>query len=264
MLTVGVDLSAEETNTCLATIEWTAPGAGNPADPAGTACLTDLQSKVGNDAILSAAIPAAKLGIDCPFGWPIGFIEFVLAHQHGDVQPPSIRPLDWRRTLANRETDLYVRAITGLTPLSVSADRIGHAAMRCAALLAELKQVGVPIDRSGQSGAVAEVYPSACLLRWGLLHRRYKHRANLSALDGLVDALLSAAPWLRLGEHERLVRTNDDAFDAVIAALGARAVERGLTEPPPPQHRAAAGIEGWIAVPREDSLRLLVGQADAG
>lgn len=250
MLTVGVDLSAEETNTCLATIDWTA---------AGAARLIDLQSKVGNEAIVTAAATAAKMGIDCPFGWPVGFTEFVAEHQGGDVQPRHGRPLDWRRKLANRETDLYVRTITGLTPLSVSADRIGHAAMRCAALLAELKQAGVLVDRSGQTGAVAEVYPSACLLRWGLLHRRYKHRANLSALDGLVDALLSAAPWLRLGEHERLVRTNDDAFDAVIAALGARAVERGLTEPPPPKDQQAAEVEGWITVPFEGSLKQLVG-----
>jgi hypothetical protein len=261
MLTVGVDLSAEETNTCLATIDWTAV---LPGEPGGTAVLVTLETRVGNAAIVQAAIPAVKVGIDCPFGWPVGFTEFVAEHQGGDVQPRHGRPLDWRRKLANRETDLYVRTITGLTPLSVSADRIGHAAMRCAALLAELKQAGVLVDRSGQSGAVAEVYPSACLLRWGLLHRRYKHRANLSALDGLVDALLSAAPWLRLGEHERLVRTNDDAFDAVVAALGARAVERGLTEPPPPKDQQAAEVEGWITVPVEGSLRQLVGQPAAG
>jgi predicted nuclease with RNAse H fold len=264
VLTVGVDLSAEEANTGLATIEWTAARPG-PEDGAGSAAvLVDLQARVGNGAIVQAAIPAAKVGIDCPFGWPVGFTEFVAEHQGGDVRARDGRPLDWRRKLANRETDLYVRTITKLTPLSVSADRIGHAAMRCAALLAELKQAGVPVDRSGQTGAVAEVYPSACLLRWGLLHRRYKHRANRDALDGLVDALLGAAPWLSLGAHERLVRTNDDAFDAVIAALGARAVERGLTEPPPRKDQKTAEIEGWITVPKPGSLGRLVGQPAVG
>jgi hypothetical protein len=251
MLTVGVDLSAEEANTCLASIEWAADD--------GSATLVDLQTRVGNSAIVAAARPAAKIGIDCPFGWPVGFTEFVLEHQNGDVRPRSGRPLDWRRPLTNRYTDLHVRGSTKLTPLSVSADRIGHAALRCAALLAELKLAGLAIDRSGQSGAVAEVYPSACLLRWGLLHRRYKHRANQAALNGLVDELQRAAPWLDLGSHGALMRANDDAFDAVVASLGARAVVRGLTEPPPPEQLDLVSIEGWITVPDAGSLSQLIG-----
>jgi hypothetical protein len=255
MLTIGVDLSAEETNTCLAAIDWSTGGA---------ATVVDLQSRVGNHTIVEAAVPAAKVGIDCPFGWPIGFTEFVLEHQNGDVGPRAGRPLDWRRSLANRETDLHVRRMTSLTPLSVSADRIGHAAMRCAALLAQLKRAGLPVDRSGQSGLVAEVYPSACLLRWGLLHRRYKHRANRAALSGLVDDLQQAAPWLELGEFEPLLRASDDAFDAVVAGLGARAVVRGLTEPPPAELAALAQVEGWITVPDAGSLSRLIDQSALG
>ena len=63
MLTVGVDLSAEETNTCLATLDWTSPG---------SATLLELQTRVGNEAIVEASRPAAKVGIDCPVGWPGG------------------------------------------------------------------------------------------------------------------------------------------------------------------------------------------------
>jgi hypothetical protein len=57
-----------------------------------------------------------------------------------------------------RLTDLAVREVMRLTPLSVSADRIGQVAMRCACLLAQLAQQGYAVDRSG-GGKVAEVYP---------------------------------------------------------------------------------------------------------
>jgi hypothetical protein len=56
-------------------------------------------------------------------------------------------------------TDEAVRAETGLIPLSVAADRIGHAAMRCAGLLAQLARRGQSVDRCGR-GVVVEVYPA--------------------------------------------------------------------------------------------------------
>lgn len=40
----------------------------------------------------------------------------------------------------------------GISPLKVSADRIGATAMRCAFLLAALEAEGVEIDRSGRRG----------------------------------------------------------------------------------------------------------------
>jgi hypothetical protein len=66
----------------------------------------------------------------------------------------------------------------------------------------------------------------------------------------LLDALISAAPWLNLADHERLCRLSDHAVDAVVAApLLARAVARGFTEMPEGTDRASAGTEGWIALP---------------
>lgn len=147
----------------------------------------------------------------------------------------------WRRGLAYRVTDLFVREEAGLNPLSVSADRIAYVAFRGANLLAAL---GGPIDRSG-AGLVVEVYPAATLRRWGLTHRGYK----LPGRDSLVDELLAAAPWLDLGPHEALCRRSHDAFDAVIAALATRAAALGHTQPPTPEQREAARVEGWIALP---------------
>lgn len=248
VLTVGVDLAAEDTTTCLAAIRW----------DGGTARVEQLLTRVGNPQIVIAARSAAKVGIDCPFGWPVPFIEFVLEHDRGRVSPRAGRPIDWRRRLANRMTDLVVRETIPLVPLSVSADRIGHAAMRCAALLAELAEDGADIDRSGRSGLVVEAYPAASLHRWGLTHRGYKRRANTANLAVLVDGLSAAAPWLDLGAYVDLCRTNDDAFDAVVAALTARAAVCGLTAPPTDEHMAVARREGWIAIPYEGSLRQLM------
>ncbi|MEV1178857.1 hypothetical protein [Nonomuraea sp. NPDC049784] len=65
---------------------------------------------------------------------------------------PRVSGRAWRRDLALRVTDQVVHQQTGLTPLSVSADRIGHATMRCAAPLAELARRGRPVDRAAGSG----------------------------------------------------------------------------------------------------------------
>ncbi|AGL18533.1 DUF429 domain-containing protein [Actinoplanes sp. N902-109] len=233
MRTLGVDLAAADERTALAEIDWYAGGAA----------VRNLRLGVTDQEIVQAVGRADKAGLDCPLGWPVAFAEFLAAQQHGRVPaPPDGRTgAAWRRRLAYRVTDEVVRARTGLIPLSVSADRIAHAAFRCAALLAALPQ---PVDRTG-AGVVVEVYPAAALHRWGLAHRGYKTTGHAF----LVDDLLTAAPWLDLGACEPLCRSSHDAFDAVIAALAARAAALGATGVPDAAQRAAARTEGWIAVP---------------
>jgi len=259
MQTVGVDLSAETKDTWVATIEWTAGGAR----------LVDLQGNVRDEQIVDAAQAAAKVGIDCPFGWPDLFVDFVTQHRNGDVGAQGGIPKDWRRNLANRVTDLAVRTAVQprkLNPLSVSADRIAHTAFRCAALLARLKVAGVEVDRSGVAGTVVEIYPAASLLMWNLPHGGYKGGTNAAVLAGLVCQLLSPqhAPWLDLGPWSAMCRENDDAFDAVVAALSARAAARGLAITPNANQLREAKTEGWIAVPVEGSLAMLVSQDSIG
>jgi predicted nuclease with RNAse H fold len=248
VLAVGVDLSAEELKTWMASVELLPSGA----------TLARLDASVSNDQIVAAAGPADVVGIDCPVGWPVAFVDFVNEHMGGDVAPREGTPIDWRRHLAYRATDRSVIAETGLRPLSVAADRIAHAAMRCAALLAELQRHGVEVDRSGMTGKVVEVYPAASLAQWGLTHRGYKRAANATQLDELVSALQLSAPWLDLGDYESACRTNDDAFDAVIAALSATAARMALTTPPTGSAIELARREGWIAVPRAGSLSQLI------
>jgi predicted nuclease with RNAse H fold len=239
VLTVGVDLAAEPANTAVARIRW-----------ADSCAVVEAVEVGAEDPVLAEQIMASdKAGIDCPLGWPRRFVEFVAEHQAGTlVVPEGIVGKDWRRQLALRLTDLAVRSATGLVPLSVAADRIGLAAMRCAALLARLAAAGHPVDRSG-AGVVVEVYPAAALKHWGLTHRRYKGFANTAVRQQLVDALTAAAPWLNLGHHEQTCRRSDHALDAVIAALNARAAALALTTTPNPEQLDAASTEGWIALP---------------
>jgi len=239
MLTVGVDLAAESARTALASVEWDTK----------RAAITELIHGVGDDVILAALAPAGKAGIDCPLGWPEAFVDFIADHRVGHVTiPAGLTGQQWRRRLAWRLTDEAVRAETGLIPLSVAADRIGHAAMRCAGLLEELARRGQPVDRCG-NGVVVEVYPAASLKQWGLPHRGYKQSRNAQALQALIDDLLAAAPWLDLGPYENLCRSSHDAADAVIAALTARAAQQGLTTRPDGRQEPAARSEGWIALP---------------
>ncbi|MEV1176077.1 DUF429 domain-containing protein, partial [Nonomuraea sp. NPDC049784] len=107
---------------------------------------------------------------------------------------------------------------------------------------------GRPVDRRG-AGAVVEVYPAACLKRWGLPYRGYKRAANLTELGLLVNRLLESAPWLDLGEYEPLCRASDDATDAVVSALAARASALGLVTVPTGEQSGVASTEGWIALP---------------
>ncbi|GAA1308040.1 hypothetical protein Psi02_65980 [Planotetraspora silvatica] len=247
VLTVGVDLAAEAVRTAVAWVEWSA----------GRAFVKDVAVGADDDLIIEAIKGAGKAGIDCPLGWPELFVSFVSAHRAGDVVVPGGLGRDWRRDLALRVTDRAVHERTGLRPLSVSADRIAHPAMRCAALLARLAvETGTAVARDG-GGPVVEVYPAASLKEWGLPYRGYKRTENAEARGRMIDALLAAAPWLSLGDHESACRRSDDAADAVIAALTARAAACGLVTVPGPAQVANAVTEGWIAIPTTplDALR---------
>ena len=261
MRTVGVDLAAEAKGTAVAVVDWPA-GSTTPNEPAQSGESARLvHLRVGEDdrAVLAARDGADRAAIDCPLGWPEPFVEFLLAHRTGHVLPPlGVDGLVWRRTLSRRTTDHECQRLTGLAPLAVAADRIAAVAMRGAGLLGALSAAGTPVDRTG-AGTVVECYPSAALRTWGLPHRSYKRAAGASGLAALVDALTAALPGLDVDGHQPLLRGSDDAFDALVCALVARAAALGQVTAPASHQRDVAAREGWIVLPTGPLAALLPG-----
>ncbi|KAA0023699.1 DUF429 domain-containing protein [Antrihabitans cavernicola] len=232
MTTVGVDLAAEPAKTAMAVVTWTTKSAR----------VVKLATGISDSDIVAAAAGATRIGIDAPFGWPEAFVDFVAGHHAHRPLAGPLETRDQRRPLAKRLTDLVVQQRSGVVPMSVSADRIAHVALRCVGILAALN-VADRVD-----GVAVEAYPAAALKHWGLQNRGYKGSAA-GGFDDLVTAFTTATPWLDFGEFDGMWRESDDAFDAVIAALIARAAALGRTALPDGPERDVASREGWIHVP---------------
>jgi predicted nuclease with RNAse H fold len=225
----------------VAVLEWTA----------GSARLEHLALNVGDQEIVDLFGNSSMTGIDCPVGWPDAFLPFLAGHLKFDARPVLDHDgIEGRRLLAYRDTDRFVTGRTGLIPLSVSADRLAHPAMRCAVIQAKIAAEYGPQTRDG-SGRLAEVYPAASLKIWGLLARGYKGRgaSETKRLGLMVESLTAAAPWLDLDGHAGELAASDDMFDAVIASATARAGCLGKTILPDAAHAKAALSEGWIHLP---------------
>ncbi|MCP4902674.1 MAG: DUF429 domain-containing protein [bacterium] len=241
MKTLGIDLSSDPSKTGGCVVEWSV----------GEALVLELQVGLVDDALLELHSRSDVTGIDSPFGWPEPFTEFVKRQRD---QPTEYLP-DWtnerRDQLRFRTTDFKVKEVIGRWPLSVSSDLIALPTMRCVGLLARM---GVE-DRSG-NGRVFETYPAAALKQWGLRSTGYKKPKNVEVLRSLFSDLCERAPWLKIPapEHRDLLSTNDDAFDALIAAMITRAAVLGLVVQPTTEEKARARTEGWIAIPDEGSF----------
>lgn len=230
------NLAGADNHTAMATIEWLPD----------RAVVRSLVLDVSDIRTVEASQHADTIGLDCPLGWPDSFVSLVTAHRSGHVAVVDGEDAQWRRHLAFRLADDVVREATGIVPLNVAADRIAHAAFRCAGLLAMLAAAGQDVERCG-GGKMVEVYPAGPLRRWGLTHRGYKGRHQQVQHGDL--ALCAAAPWLELGAFKPLCRRGHDAFDSVIAALNARATAIGKATGPDDEQRVIARTEGWIALP---------------
>ncbi|GAA3829286.1 DUF429 domain-containing protein [Streptomyces phyllanthi] len=240
MRTLGVDLSASPPRTAAAVIEWSAGGAVARAPLLG--CTDEQLLK-----LLSSLREEDQAGVDCPFGWPAAFAAAMSAHAAPQPTWPGrdAQGADDLRALRYRHTDLIVTAHAPRPPLSVSFDKLGAVAARWARLQALLGGLGHSVDRTG-AGQVAEVYPAAARHQWGLTL-------------GTVDELQAAAPWLRIAEEARRpYAASRDAYDALIAALVARAIRCRLTAWPATEDIDLARTEGWIHFPGPGTLGRLL------
>lgn len=246
MRTLGIDLASAPRRTGLCRLDWRSGGAR----------LVELTVGADDERIIAAHKGADATGIDSPFGWPAPFVGFLcsaarLLPEAAEAWDPAVRD-----GLRYRATDRAVRDAVGRWPLSVSSDLIAVVAMRCVGLLTRM---GVS-DRAGADG-VFEVYPAAALTRWGLVNRGSRAGRGRPRREVLLRALARRAPWLDLGTRAQraLLVDSADAFDALIAALNARAAALGETEPTPAELRREAAREGWIALPAPGSLERLAG-----
>jgi Protein of unknown function (DUF429) len=244
--TAGIDLSSQDAKTASCVINWSGGGAW----------VSALEVGVTDEAIsgLLSDDNVAKTGLDVPFGWPMAFADAVFHHSKDGDWPSGYRHADIR-AFRFRRTDIHVWRQTGLWPLSVSTDRIGIPTMRAAALLSAGR---VPLDGSGRA---VEVYPAAALRQWDLPYKRYKATNHRDERVGLLAQVVAATrDWLSIPtQFHALCEHSDDAFDALIAALVARAAALKEVIAIPDAERGAASREGWIHIPKSGSLSMLRG-----
>lgn len=263
MRTLGIDLSAQAAGTAWCIVEW----------DAGRARVAKLVVGADDAQLLRQIERADWTGIDCPFGWPDPMVEAVYAYARDGSWPVGTKS----EALRYRATDRSVRDMTRISPLSVSSNWIAVCAWRCASLLThqaaaaglELDRIGLPADGGLARHGVIEVYPRAALAMWGLPHRGYKSGRKTGAKAAatramrtsiLADIERTTAPWLILDTGARAACTeSDDALDALISSLVARAAAIGSTRGPSLEERERARHEGWIHLPAPDSLASLLG-----
>jgi uncharacterized protein DUF429 len=255
-LSLGIDLASQNKNTAACVIEWHASTASAHLPVSGP-----TGESIGW--LIKLSREAHWVGIDAPFGWPDAAVKALTAWANGERWPEADKD-----DLRYRLTDRYVRETTKLSPLSVSSDRIAVAAWRCARLLDALRPNGRPVDRTGQDG-IFEVYPGAALTCWGLNRAGYKTSGNTTSKQRqrrarieLIGELERIASWLDLSTAQEACIEGDDALDALIAALVARAAGLGHTIPPPCCGEAhecdrRTAREGWIHLPKKGTLARL-------
>lgn len=255
--TLGVDLAAQSRKTAGCVIEWDERGHGY------VHCPTD---RYGDDDLLAKLIDTEYIShaaIDAPFGWPALFIETIANYRDAGVWPDPYNSDASVRNLRLRATDRAIHQRLGLTPLSVSTDRIGIVAMHCARLLAAVHQeLGEPVDRSGQ-GRILEAYPAAALRSWqispGTSEDPGTYKGDSEAARTRREWVLEqinrhTSAWLEINPKVNVVCIDsDDCLDALICALIARAADRDQLESIDDPDGLASS-EGWIRVPKPESL----------
>lgn len=243
MRTLGIDLSTSESQTAAGVLHWDGSEGRDLGGPP--------RLGLADGPLLELMAGADTIGIDAPFGWPDAFRAAIDAWGEGDTWPAGAD----RRPLRLRRTDEFLAA-HGRTPMSVSSDRIGATAMRCADLLARHHaQTGRVLDRV--DGHAAETYPAGALVAWGLDVRGYKEPRATAQRQAMAERLMHDGDLELSAATIAACAASDHQLDALVCALITRARALGLTEPAPPEHRAQIAREGWIHLPVPGSLARL-------
>jgi predicted nuclease with RNAse H fold len=248
VVTLGIDLSAQDDGTAACSIRW----------DDGLAVVGVPERGLSNSDLLRLITDADWTGIDAPFSWPVPFRDALAEHGERGGWDEDYRSSRFQY----RATDLFVTGIAR-RPLSVSTDRIGVTAMRCARLLEEIgSERGRRLDLTGRD-RVVEVYPAGALSAWGAKEAGFDPQGYKTGPQArekrreLVGAFVRGTRgWLEFPEpaqHECVER--HDPLDAFVAALATRAAQLGRTrEPETDEQRRLAPIEGWVHLPRDKGL----------
>lgn len=260
---IGVDLAAQPENTAYCKIV---------VSPEGGMHMCEAKTKVGDKDLLCVFKHADRIAIDAPFGWPINFAAAVCMHglsnrwpHHDPKVYPGERSKNKYRDLKYRSTDLHVWKRV-CQPLSVVTDWISYLAIRNAGLLARAESEDwLKVDRSGASGRFLEVYPAAAFARWNIDTTReipeakkpQSYRKDSQVCKQVAQDVLDRFP--ALGGAKHITEANHNAVDALASALVALMAELDggsgrFIEPIPAGMEAVAKREGWIALPKQDSL----------
>jgi len=237
MRILGIDLAAQPEKTGVVLLDL--------PDDAPTPVALLVSERATDDALVAEAKVADRIGVDAPLGWPTAFVESLVSHaEHRRWKNPTTG-----KQLSHRVTDHVVHELIGLWPLSVSTDKLGIVAFRCAHLEQRFAMEvwdAVHAPRDG-SGSLVETYPAAALRSWGLPYRKYKGRSGEVVRQTILDGL---RPRVDVREVEREVLRSDHVLDALISGLVVVDVQRGRTTLPRTEEEAvAARVEGWIHVP---------------
>jgi predicted nuclease with RNAse H fold len=238
---VGIDLAAQARTTGAVLIArgpsvWTAK---------------EVSGRLDDDALVDAVCTVDVVGVDSPLGWPAAFVDAVEAHGSFRPWPGGVD----RSTLTHRDTDRAIRLLGIGAALSVSADKLGSVAMRCALLQRRWAEEvwGAPAARDG-SERLVETYPAAALASWRIECVGYKDRRDPTAASVVRRRIVAnldgaLANWLDLQPVGEACVQSDHVLDALLSALVAIAAKTSSTHPPADHQRDAARREGWIHVP---------------
>jgi predicted nuclease with RNAse H fold len=239
---VGIDLAADAKSTGVVFVRGA--GAAKWMATAATSPSTD-------DALVEAVREVDAVGVDAPLGWPVAFVEAVAAHRRFRPWPGG----GDRSTLTHRDTDRAIRRHGIRAALSVSADKLGSVAMRCALLQRRWADEvwGRPAGRDG-SGPLVETYPAAALAAWRIDYTGYKNRRDEASARSVRTQVVSefdayVSSWLDLGPVRAQCVASDHVLDALVSALVAIAARTRATYLPVDSELDAALVEGWIHVP---------------
>ena len=234
--------SKEQGTVVATTAEKTGVGVRTEQSGRWSASIPDIDRH--DPSLIDLVVGATKLGVDSPLGWPRRFVEAVSAHSEGG---------DWQDEWSSdafpfRTTDRAIKRLAGVNPLSVSTDRLGLTARRCALLQnGWANRMGEAVDRTG-AGRIVEVYPAATMKACGLPTKDYKKDAATRE-KLLADIADQTAGWLRLDDVGAACVASDHVFDGLISAITAVLALHGLTVDPTEEQLDDARREGWIHAP---------------